>query len=151
MWKLPPILIFVALFSLIIYPVSKIISSEQVLKEYLNIYFVVLGIAIALASVTFSYASVIKESPNRQKVIFAGESFLGAVVITILATLITWLSDKINTSFQSLSYYNLTMYVVVAIRVLGEAFLVIVLLNLYSGLFNLQEALFKKIRKNVLQ
>jgi len=148
-WKLPPILVFVSLVWLIIYSVPRIISSEEILKELFNFYLATVGLAVALASVTFSYARVFKQNDIREKIVHAGESFLHAAIAAILATLLAWLSDKLNSIFQNWNYYDFIKYIVMIIGSLSSMFLYIVAINLYSGLVDLEKFLFNRTKKNL--
>jgi len=148
-WKLPPILVFISLIWLSIYSVSQIISSEEILKELFSFYLATIGLTITLASVTFSYAKVFKQDDIREKIIHAGESFLHAAIAAILAILLAWLSDKLNSIFQNRNYYDFIKYIVMVIGSLSSIFLYIVAINLYSGLIDLEKFLFNRTKKNL--
>lgn len=145
--KLPPKLIFIALFLLIINSVSRVASSKEILNELVNFYLATIGLTITLASVTFSYARVFEKEAIREKIINAGESFLHVAIAAILATLLAWLGDQLF-NFQQWNYHNLMHYIGIIIAGLISMFLYITAIDLYNGLIDLEDFLFTRTRRN---
>jgi hypothetical protein len=87
--EVPPFLVFLALLWLILASLETI-HEPTLNKQVVIFYLSGIGLSIALASASFSYARVCEEA-HKERVISGGEHFLHGTILLITAMLINWL------------------------------------------------------------
>ena len=103
--KMPHVLVWLSLTILIFSTLQKFYVGAN-FESILPFFFSAIALVIALASISFSYATAKREDKNEYPLLIsAGEMFLYAGLILIMVFLISWLLFKTDHFIKPFSWY----------------------------------------------
>ena len=147
-YKLPSFLLFIALLVLAFITIFKFFSKGDF--SSITIYFAMIALVIALASVTFSLSNT-KEGKDREVLIATGEMFLHASISLISSLLISWLSFTISHFLEGYSFYKYIFFIISMVFSWGQTFLLFAAIGLHKAIVSLENYLWFRVRVSIRQ
>lgn len=146
-YEVPSILIWLALIFLSFKAYSGFLGKGD-FSPVITLYFAMVALVIALASVTFAYSKT-KDNDDKKFLTSAGELFLYATLALISSFLISWLSFEAKDFLKEYLYYKYYSYFLILIFSWGQSFLFFAANSFHKALVDLERYLWFKVREKI--